>query len=159
MEVFFNLFTMGVGFIILAIFILLIAAAIYVFNSLFMMKALTHIGYKHPWFAWIPFLNSYAIADLAKGDENGLIDILGWKFDVRAYKFYWALPIMISSFSIFMIPLGSILGLAINAVCGAICYKEFYSNFETIDKKNEWVCYVTGICPIIAPIKFLCYKK
>jgi hypothetical protein len=128
---------------------------VYVFNAIVMMKALKEIGYKYPWFVWIPFLNSYAIADLAKGDENGLVDIQGLKFDVRAYKFYWVIPTMISAFTLFYIPVGAIAGLAISAICGAICYKEFYSHFETIEKKDEWICYLTGVFPIIAPIKYL----
>lgn len=154
-----NMFSMGAWFIVLAVFILLIGIAIYVANAIIMMNALKKIGYKHPWFVWIPFLSSYAIADLAKEDENGLVTIQGLKFDIKAYKFYWLLPTMIGSFSILFIPVGSIVGLVINACCGAICYKEFYSNFETIEKKNEWICYLTGVCPIIAPIKYLLCKN
>ena len=158
-SIFSLLSSISVGFIVLCIFFSLFSIAIYVANAIIMTKALTEVGYKYPWFSWIPFLKSYAIADLLKADENGLIVVGGLKFDIKVYKFYWLASLMVSSFVFFVIPVGAIVSIAINAFCGALCYKELYSNFEIIDKKNEWICYLTGIIPIIAPIKYLIYKN
>ena len=46
-------------------FILLIALACYVISAIWEMKFLQKVGYDKVWFAWIPFANWYALADVA----------------------------------------------------------------------------------------------
>ena len=48
-----------------------IAVVSYVFQSLGLMKMLKSVGYKRPWFAWIPLVNALAIGDLADCYDNG----------------------------------------------------------------------------------------
>ena len=154
-EDYFNyIMALGAGFMFLIGVFSLIGVVAHIVYAIFVGNALNKIGYKNWWFVWIPFLRQYAIADIVKG-EDGLVDVSGFRFEEKLYKFYWLVPIMIASFN-FIIPVGAILGLVINSVCGAICYKKLYSYFETVNESDvltQIILYTSGLFPIVPLIK------
>jgi len=50
---------------------LALVVAIYVLQGLGLMNMLRAVGYKKPWFAWVPVVNALAIGDLADLYDNG----------------------------------------------------------------------------------------
>ena len=51
--------------------IIALSVAMYILQSLGLMSMLRSVGYKKPWFAWVPILNARACGDLADFYDNG----------------------------------------------------------------------------------------
>lgn len=74
------------GFAGLAIFVGILAIAVYVLYGISHMKALKAMGYDKAWAAWIPFFSSYALADcIPETKEN--VNMFGLSIPGQVFKF------------------------------------------------------------------------
>ena len=60
-----------ISFAFFYMFLIALAVMPYVLQSWGLMEMLRAVGHKHPWFAWVPIVNSRAIGDLADCYDNG----------------------------------------------------------------------------------------
>lgn len=96
----------------------------YLWSSIVIRYMLKRVGYSHPNFAFVPFLNIYAMSDALPG---GLVMVLG-KFEVAhdIFKFWWLI-----SFLIMFIPVvGPLVGILLNFGCLITIYTFFYKFFK-----------------------------
>ena len=137
------------------IFLLVIAIAIYVLYSLSHMKALKALGYANPWMAWIPFLNYWALADVALNGEENMSLFGSLSIPAIVFKLWWVIYIVISC-----IPkVGGFLGLVLTIICLGTCYIKMYARLDGKDEKDVQVIgYLSGWIPLIAMCKFLAGK-
>lgn len=143
------------GFAGLAIFVGILAIAVYVLYGISHMKALKAMGYDKAWAAWIPFFSSYALADcIPETKEN--VNMFGLSIPGQVFKFWWLV-----SFVVAYVPaVGGILSLAVTILCAGFCYTSIYSILEGKSKDEvKVVGYLSGWINLIAIVKFFTYKK
>lgn len=143
------------GFAGLAIFVGILAIAVYVLYGISHMKALKAMGYDKAWAAWIPFFSSYALADcIPETKEN--VNMFGLSIPGQVFKFWWLV-----SFVVAYVPaVGGILSLVVTILCAGFCYTSIYSILEGKSKDEvKVVGYLSGWINIIAIVKFFAYKK
>lgn len=137
------------------IFAGILGIAVYVLYGISHMKALKAMGYDKAWAAWIPFFNSYALADCIP-ETQGDVNMFGLAIPGKVFKFWW-----IVSFAIYYVPVvGGILSIVVTILCAGFCYTSIYSILENKSKDEvKVVGYLSGWINIIASVKFLTYKK
>ncbi len=142
--------SMGVLIVILAILV-----ALYVLSSIAIMRVLKILGYANAWMAWIPFLNYFALANVT-ADADGKNKIFGAELPNIVFSFWWVLQIIFNR-----IPnVGGLLATILQVICLGTCFINIYSRIENKDEKDvQAIAYVSGLIPIIAIVKFLCYDK
>ena len=138
-------FGMTLGFIA---FIAIFLIALYVVTALATMKALRILGYANAWFAWIPFLNIYALVD-ATGEDNA--DIFGLSISTSILRFY-----SLIAFGCSFVPfVGGIVSCIINLLCGWWMYKNVYALLDGKSPDDESViALLSALIGIIPIFKF-----
>lgn len=130
-----------------------IAIAAWVLWGYSCMKVLKALGYPNPWMAWIPNLNTFALAHCT-ADKEGNTKVISWKLPTIVFSFWF-----VAGWILAEIPnVGSLLNLVLQVVCMGTCYIFIYSMCE--NKKEEDVrviAYVSGLIPLVALCKFLSY--
>jgi hypothetical protein len=133
----------------------LFVVAIYVVTALGYYKCLKSFGYQNAWMAWVPFANSYALADVAANGQQEINLIGTVKIPVILYKFWWAVTLVVSFFPI----IGGLVALVIRViVLGDIFIKLFSRLTYTKEEDQKAIGYISGLIPIVAAIKFLTMK-
>lgn len=134
---------------------LVLGIVAYVAMALAYQKALKLYDYAHPFFAWIPFLNTYALADaVAKGEPE--VEIFGQCIGSQIFKFWWAIQFLVSC-----IPyVGSIAGMVIRVICLGHCMTVVYAD---MDDKTYSECqalgYVSALVSLIFIVQMLLHKS
>ena len=139
------------AFVFLAIF----GIAVYVLYGMSHMKALKAMGYDKAWAAWVPFFNTYALADCIP-ETKEKVEIFGISIPGTVFKFWWLIGIVATWIPV----VGSILSLVINFLGAGYCYTSIYSNLEGKSKDEvKVVGHISGLINIVAIVKFFTYKK
>lgn len=133
---------------------LMFSIALYVLYGVSHMKALKMMGYQNAWAAWIPFYNSYALADCIP-ETRGEVQLASLTIPGDLFKLWWLLSFIVG----FVPVIGTLASLAINIFCGGYCYSSIFSILERKPKHEvETIGYLSGWLDIIASIKFLGYN-
>lgn len=118
------------------------------------MKVLKALDYTNPWMAWIPFLNTFALANCT-ADEDGNTKIGNWKLPTIVFSFWFVAGWILS----YVPSVGSLLNLLLQVACMGTCFSYIYSMCENKEEKDvTTIAVVSGFVPIVALVKFLSYK-
>lgn len=149
----------GMGFATIYILVLLvIAIAVYVFESYTHMKALNALGYDKAWLAWIPYAKYYAYADAVSDSQENIYLFEKYSVPALLFKIWWVISIAIG-----WLPLNStviwILKSLLQIVFLGAAYTKMYARLEYKSEQDTQVMgCVSGFLPIIAAIKFITLK-
>lgn len=134
------------------VFFIIFTLALYVVAALAEMKALKILGYTNTWFAWIPFLNIYALVEVT-GEESA--DIFGIRISTSVMKFY-----SLIAFGCTFVPVvGGIASFLINLLCGWWTYKYVYALLDGKTPDDESViALLSALIGIIQIFKFFSAK-
>ncbi len=138
----------------LFVFVGIISIAVYVLYGISHMKALKAMGYDKAWAAWVPFFNSYALADcIPETKEN--VNMFGISIPGNVFKFWWLIAFVVT----WVPAVGSILSVVVTILGAGFCYTSIYSILERKSKEEvKAVGYLSGWINIIAIVKFFMYK-
>ena len=140
---------------VFAVLIIALVVVLYVLNGLGTSYVLKQMGFKYPWFAWIPILNFIALA-LACRDSEGNITLFGIKIPGIVFSLWYILVLVVTR-----IPnVGSILSIVVQVIFYGRTLQLVYSKMEGTDEKDNAILgYVSGFITIIPLIKFLMYRS
>ena len=154
MDSAFGILAVAGGFMV---FFLILVVALYVISALAFSKALKTVGYKYPWFAWIPFLNLYALTDAALDTDDDAKRILFNKVNItKQIAKFWIVAYII----IGRIPtVGSYIAMALMVLVMGPVYALLYAKIEEKTYEDTQVLgYVSAFIPIVPVFKWLGLK-
>lgn len=126
----------------------LFLVGLYVWSALVTMNMLKGMNYKYYWFAFIPFLNVYAMADVVPVSNDGKVYItrtIGVSKDL--FRLWWLL-----SLGLGFIPfIGSIASLVVSVIC---LYRIYTFLFAIYDYKSESDEVLMAILSIFIPFVY-----
>ena len=126
----------------------------YVLNAIGLYHVLKRQGYKNPWFAWIPILNTLGLC-MASQDENGNIRIFGKDMDAGLFTCIQ----VISPFVLMFIPgIGGVLSLIIHILfMGRVLHITYVRMEGVSENEKKVIAYISSVVSIITVVKFLIY--
>ena len=118
---------------------------------------LKKFDYPNPWFAWIPLVNQYAIAEVcATTDGKSVIQIFNTSIEVNLFRFYPALILLIG----FIPGVGSIAAALLTIVCYGSNITTIYSILENKSEDEvKALGYVSGFIGLIFTVMLTKYRK
>lgn len=149
-RVLLDLVSLGIGFLLVPVFI---AIAWYVLSSIAHLKALKRLNYANAWLAWIPFGRWFALADCLDTDTA---KPCGVAMAMRYFRFWWLVQFFIG----FVPTIGPIASFVLVLLCLGWTYTAVYA---ALDGRSESdmapLGYLSAIFGIIPVVKFFCLPK
>lgn len=146
--------TLGFGFILGFLLVLIIA---YVLYAVAYYKALKAVGYKNPWMIFIPFACNYALTDAAFDSDEDASKIFFGAFTLpkTLVNFWWVLLL----FTGYVPVIGGLLTIALNVIFLGAIYTSLYSKIDgTNYADNKVLGYISSVITLIPIIKWIGLK-
>lgn len=126
----------------------------YLLMAFGIQKMLKTLHYDKTWMAWIPLANLFAIAQVASRGQDEM-KIFNFQLPTVVMGLWW-----IVYFVLGRIPhVGTLLATACQVICLGTCFINIYAMLDGKSEEEEKaIGFVSGLIPIIAVIKFLCYQ-
>jgi hypothetical protein len=142
------------SFLLVAVIISIIC---YLVSSIAIMKVLKILGYVNYWMAWIPVVNTFALADAADGNGTGklrLFNIIDFELPTIFYKLWFVIGFVLA----YVPKVGTVLTSLLSIACMSTVYANIFAKVERrpVEEYTAWGI-ISGIVPLIACIKFLLY--
>lgn len=134
--------------------VLLIGVVMYVITSLAYKKVFDMYEYQNWVFAWIPFLRTYALADVCVKDEPEVV-LLGMHINSQLFKFWWVIQLVVA----FIPYIGGIASFVLQIICLGHCYTTVYADMD--DKtysESQGLGYLSSVISLIFIIKALFHR-
>lgn len=143
----------GLGnFLMVFGFVLFVALLLcYIWKGWCLQKAFKRINYKHAFFAWVPVLRTFALADASK-DEGDTTEFYGFHMPNTAYVLAWIIPLLI---------FGTFIGKILWCLYLGVMWTKIYAKLDGNSFKNNQILGIlSGFFEIIPLIKLsFCYPK
>ncbi len=142
------------GFLGLMLVTLLICVVLYVLSALGSRYVLKTLGHPSPWMAWIPLLETVALASCCEEEDNQVY-VLNQPIPMNLFVL-WPVLVIVCTF----IPVvGTLLCLAINVLAGGSMYAILYAKMEGKTRQEcATLGYVSALICLIPVVKFLIYR-
>lgn len=137
------------------IILLVIGVVVYIVWALALRKILINVEYANPNWAWVPFLNTYAMSDAFTEDEYMAAALLP-QIPFQLFKFLWLGGVIFP----FIPVLGTLAGMAATFFYQFTCYRLLLAKANNRPFKEETALAVLcSFIPLVALILFFTTKK
>ena len=145
------------GFIILSMFLIVIAffVFIYVFTAKWHNKLLEYMEYENAWFAWIPILSNYALADMVcSWVEEETVKLGNNSISKSFIRLYPIIALVVN----FIPGIGQLASLIVYLLLGGYVYQQVFAVMEECDPEQcKGIGMISGWINIIGATKFKKY--
>lgn len=143
------------GSVVLLLLASVLVVAFYVLFAIGTMKVLKARGHAYPWMAWVPVLNYFALGQTCdEGDGN--VTLIGLRIPTLVFSLWFVLFLVVG----YIPNVGSLLQTIVQVLFfGRTCQCVYAKMEGKPENETAVIGYLSGLLPIIAMVKFLCYKS